>query len=382
MTQDLWHFSRRQLTKQVLDTFNLGLTHALTLFSPRRTGKTEWLLKDLAPAAVERGIRVAYASFWQAQGSPVIALLAALEEAGGPRSWNERLKSWAKAPIGKIALSSELAGMGKAEAELKLDEVKARAADKADLLQLDALLSALAKRDKKLLLLLIDEVQYLASDKAYQPLVAALRTSLDKYRDKVKVVFTGSSRTGLVRMFSEETAPFFHFGQQIDFPPLERDFVEHILNVYSKVTQRKLDADKAWRAFEKLGRSPLHFRSLIERLILTASTDINRALREVQENISEKNNYIGKWNEQKAIDRELLRAIASEQRGLHGKELRNEIGKKFGIPTPEPIAIQNALNRLLEQGIIVRTGKPGTYDFEDTQFKSWLIQEKEASDLI
>lgn len=92
---------------------------------------------------------------------------------------------------------------------------------------LKALLDELGRRDT-LTLLLLDEVQALATSPKHAPFIAALRTGLDLNKDRVKAVFTGSSREGLRRMFSQASAPFFHFGQNLDFPDMDRGFTEHL----------------------------------------------------------------------------------------------------------------------------------------------------------
>lgn len=51
MTDDPWHFERDELAIQTLSLLSSGPAQALTLFATRRTGKTEFLLKDLAPHA-------------------------------------------------------------------------------------------------------------------------------------------------------------------------------------------------------------------------------------------------------------------------------------------------------------------------------------------
>ena len=77
MTKDLWHFERRELALRTLSLLTEGPAQALTLFAPRRSGKTEFLIKDLAPLAEEQGLWAIYASFWQAPLSPVAVLLHA-----------------------------------------------------------------------------------------------------------------------------------------------------------------------------------------------------------------------------------------------------------------------------------------------------------------
>ena len=43
MTNDPWHFKRRTLTGRVLEVLTRGPVQALSLFAPRRAGKTEFL---------------------------------------------------------------------------------------------------------------------------------------------------------------------------------------------------------------------------------------------------------------------------------------------------------------------------------------------------
>ena len=78
MIRDPWHFERGEFTERTITLLAEGPAQALTLFAPRRTGKTEFLLKDLAPLAEKGGHRVIYASFWQAPLSPLAVLLHAL----------------------------------------------------------------------------------------------------------------------------------------------------------------------------------------------------------------------------------------------------------------------------------------------------------------
>ena len=46
---DPWHYARDELALRYFDQFDSGLSHAAVIFGPRRTGETEFLLKDLGP---------------------------------------------------------------------------------------------------------------------------------------------------------------------------------------------------------------------------------------------------------------------------------------------------------------------------------------------
>ena len=72
-----------------------------------------------------------------------------------------------------------------------------------------SIFSSLAGKGK--ILLLMDEVQVLTKKSTNDQFIAGFRTALDINKDLIKVIFTGSSREGLRRMFSQASAPFFHF---------------------------------------------------------------------------------------------------------------------------------------------------------------------------
>ena len=58
-----WHYPRTKFTENVFTMLVDGPIHAVRLFGPRRMGKTEFLLRDLAELAERKGHRVVYASF-------------------------------------------------------------------------------------------------------------------------------------------------------------------------------------------------------------------------------------------------------------------------------------------------------------------------------
>ena len=63
MIDDIWHYPRTALAKQVLGMIESGLSTALVFFAPRRMGKTEFLLKDVYPLAKSKGVLPFYFSF-------------------------------------------------------------------------------------------------------------------------------------------------------------------------------------------------------------------------------------------------------------------------------------------------------------------------------
>ena len=166
----------------------------------------------------------------------------------------------------KLNLSAAIPGTGTgAEAEIDLTRLKGEPPTEL-LLHLDDLLERVSTKARPTILLL-DEVEELARSRSNAPLVPALRTGLDKRRDGLAAVFTGSSRSDLAAMFSNREAPFFHFATPIDLPVLGKPFVDQVLAVFQKTSRRSLDPHGMLDAFDRLHRNPYFFRLLVQTML-------------------------------------------------------------------------------------------------------------------
>ena len=374
MTNDPWHFERSALTERVLDVLTRGPVRALSLFAPRRAGKTEFLIRDLAPGAEARGHRVIYASFWQAPLSPLAVLLQALEKSleGGTLKDRLRTSAWRVAP--KLKLSASVPGTGTgAEAEVDLTRLRGEPPSNL-LLHMDELLGRLSRKAKPAILLL-DEVQELARSRTNAPLVAALRTSLDKRAGTVRAVFTGSSQAGLAAMFSSREAPFFHFATPIDLPALGEPFVNHILDVFGKITKRRLDRGEMIAAFERLHRNPYFFRFLVQTMLYDAELTVGSALDQVRERIAMDLAYPDTWLGLAPLQRETARALATEEPRPFSRAFRASLGAALGEEAPSTGRVQAVLRRLERLGIADTAA--GQWGIADPGFRWWILGEGE-----
>ena len=369
MTGDPWHFRRDELAERVLGTLVRGPAQSLSLFAPRRAGKTEFLIRDLGPYAETQGHRVIYASFWQAPLSPFAVLLHALEkprESGGLAD-RIRTSAWRVAP--KLKLSASVPGTGTgAEAEIDLTRLKGEPPTNL-LLYLDDLLGRVSRRGRPAILLL-DEVQELARSRSNASLVAALRTGLDKRRDGLRAVFTGSSRAGLAAMFSDREAPFFHFAAPIDLPALGSGFVDHFVAVFRRITQRALDRDGMLDAFDCLHRNPYFFRLLVQRLLHDPEHTIGSALDDVRERIAAELGYPEAWLGLTPLQRETARALAEGASRPFSRAFRAALGVAMGGDVPTASQVQAALRKLARLGI-VDTAR-GVWELADPGFGGWI----------
>ena len=229
----------------------------------------------------------------------------------------------------------------------------------------------LAKHPGKILLLM-DEVQVLSRDKKNKDFVAALRTTLDVYKNAIKVIFTGSSREGLRRMFSKSDAPFFHFGQNLPFPEFEQDFTDHMATIYSKTTKRKIDKTVLWNIFLAMDKVPQLLRSLVERLVLHPDLTPEKAKKQLLEEIIEGREYNEMWEKCSVVERLLIKAIMIGEGELFSVDKRKKMAKLMGVSELPVSTLQSAMRSLQRRNIIGSLPKRGVYYIDDPNFKSWL----------
>src|SRR5262245_6421032 len=367
MTTDPWHFPRRHLAEKTYKLLADKLAHALSLFAPRRTGKTEFLLKDLGPMAERRGHRVVYASFWQAPLSPLAVLLHALEASHESGTLWDRARSMAASLTSKLLLSGPIAGTT-VKAEIDLTALAGKPPTEL-LLYLDDLLARLA-RPQKPTLLLLDEVQELARHADNAALVSALRTGLDKNRGGLATVFTGSSREGLQAMFGAREAPFFHFATLIDLPPLGSDFIAHLLGAFERASGRRLNRAAAIDAFATLHNNPYFFRGLLELLLADASLKMSEALRQQRERIAVDLRYPQTWLSLSPLQRATAFVLADGADKPFGNAVRVRIGQLIGTEAPSAARVQAAIRKLASLGLADRW--TGHWMLDDPEFAAWV----------
>lgn len=79
MTDSDWHYSRAKLAKEFMDEFTRYGCRALSNFSWRQVGKTEFLTRDLAPEAIHRKHYPVYVDLWSARSDPARAIANTLK---------------------------------------------------------------------------------------------------------------------------------------------------------------------------------------------------------------------------------------------------------------------------------------------------------------
>jgi hypothetical protein len=208
-----WHFARPELAQYHLQAFDLGLISATALHARRRMGKTEFLTQDLTPAAVERGLAVGYCNLWQEDEDPTEAIAEAVAACSVPGRMLAKVRARLHTPLESLKLSGKVGAFAEGGAEVGF-----KAAEKKQAARLRGAFNAF-DRSRNRGLLLIDEAQVLA-DRGHHALERALRALLDTRKDRLKVIFTGSSEDRLRTMFGDENKAFYNWARVEPLPVL------------------------------------------------------------------------------------------------------------------------------------------------------------------
>lgn len=372
-----WHYERTSLISAVLSGFEAGVSNTITLFAPRRMGKTEFLLYDLIPAASAKGYQTLYVSFWDNPEDPVGSLSGAVERAIHGSSWLQRRKDPSRRSVREVKVGGGVNPVTGVSGQAAVSFDSERAADAESLSQLRSLFHRFLKMHPRVLLCL-DEVQHLATREAFEPLVYFLRTLIDENRERLFVVYTGSSRDGLRQLFSRRKAPLFRSTSQIDLPNLDAGFVRHILSAFEQATSgRTLDPASSMRAFVAMNRVPWDFRAVIEEMILSGESDIESVTERYRESQMEENDYSHIWKSLKPVDRAVLVWLAGDREGgLYQDQAKQFVADHVGMNVSDVSVhtIQNALKRL--RGKHISQVHQGVWEFEDPDFMAWVTDKE------
>ncbi|MHB0992167.1 MAG: ATP-binding protein [Burkholderiales bacterium] len=364
----IWHYPRPLLAKCYLDLLGAGPVSTTSIFAPRRTGKTVFLRQDLTPAAIDLGYRVAYADLWQTRLSPGTALIRGLEEALEPKNLKERIINKVNTPVKKIRAKGEVGALT-GELEIELEGAKKEATELA--LRIEELITHLCAKGP--LLLLIDEAQELARSKETELVATALRTAITKLRDKVRVVFTGSSRTQLAHVFSNTKAPLYSVGASIqDFPLLDRGFVKFVVDKFYAATRRRLNMEEACKEFEKFKCQPEPFLGAIVAVMMNPALSLASACdqQHVEQNKAE--NHEGAWAGLDALQRSLVRLFADNPTEKpFSKTTLTKLAKELGVASLDATSVQFAMRKLGSNNIGSKNPQ-NLFIFESAPFEAWV----------
>jgi hypothetical protein len=368
MQADPWHYPRPELAQKYLQAFEIGLTSAKGLFARRRMGKSEFLEKDLIPAAQKAGYLTTYLNLWDARTQPTGSLIAALQRTLELRGF-AKVAQRLNAPLRKVKAGAKIAGLGEGSVEAELAREPTDGAS-AGAPALGEWLRRFDKRGKRMLLVL-DEAQVLA-DAAHSELAHSLRSGLDSRKQSIKVVFAGSSEPTLRRMFGRSTEPFYNWAPLEPFELLGEDFVKALVAKVNTLSRFRLRQAEALEAFHALKDTPEFFRRYLERFMTNADLGAAAALEHTLEHVFNGKEFSQTWARLLPADQEVLKALTQDVADLHSARTLLRIGMALGLEKAvSKNAPAQALKRLQDQEIITRL-EVGEYRIQDEAFAEWV----------
>jgi hypothetical protein len=337
-------------------------------------GKTEFLTKDLTPAAKSKGYVVGYCNLWQEEQEPAKAIAEAVAAIARPRDLLDKVRAKLSSPVTTLKISGKVGGMAEGSAELGLKDSEKE--------QSGGLRSAFAAFDKSRNpgLLLIDEAQVLA-DRTHRSLEKALRALLDTRKERLHVIFTGSSEDRLRTMFGAEDKAFYNWARVESLQLLGEEFVRELTRRANSLTTVKLNMADALNAFDALKRVPELFRRFLAQYLGNAFEGVAQAIETCKQTVYLEEGFAARWDKMLPADRLLLQAVAAGEADLHGVRSLAKIGKALGLGRPADRSVpQNALKRLRERQMLIQADT-GLYRYEDETFKDWVLAERSDKSL-
>jgi hypothetical protein len=361
---DSWIYRRTSLAKHYIEALDIGMTR-LALFAPRRRGKTLFLINDLAPMAEELGYRPVYANLWDNVDSPHIPILESLRKSYDTLRKRGRLTSLLTTPITKLTI-----GSGIVKGDLHFAK-QPTAPTRDELTEISDLIDKIANLNKKKsLLLLIDEVQHITTHEKFSPLAFTLRTAADKNSKKLRMVFTGSSRTGMNLLFNKSNAAFYQSVERFEFPNLDDNFLIYCQKKLKKDYKIATDFEDLEACFDELDKSPYWFIKVLHKMILH-KISLSKSLTLVMDNIIEAEGYLDIYKKLKPLDKLVMVAIGTNMDEIFSESVVNKftevMRKKIKVST-----VQYTVKKLEALQLITKMSR-GEYVIEQPSLRSFIM---------
>jgi hypothetical protein len=198
----------------------------------------------------------------------------------------------------------------------------------------------------------------------------ALRAGLDVRKERIKVIFAGSSETTLRDMFARASEPFYNWAALEPFPLLGAEFVAFTIKLTNRMARNRLTLEQGMHAFEELHCTPEFFKRFIERYMLYQLQGVEAALAHTRASVFSDENFLKQWSGMNTADQAVLELLARGSTDLHSAAGLSRLSARVGKTATKNTAAQ-ALRRLQAQNMVTRLSI-GDYRVEDEAFAEWI----------
>jgi hypothetical protein len=378
------HFPRLKLAQDTADAMQgkslFGdAPNGLFLAAPRRTGKSTFLQRDLAPELERRGIAVVYVDLWADRTRDPGSLIA---EAIG-KSIETHL-GW----VAKAAKSAHLDSISVGGA-LKLDTSRIGKPDGATL---TAALMMLADTSKKSVALIVDEAQHALTSASGETAMAGLKAARDTInspgQERLMLVMSGSDRDKLLRLVNTSGAPFY--GSTVQrLPDLGKDFVDFVVSLIEAGSPqlKPIDSTKLLQAFQGFGARPQFLSAALADALSPLSEGEGRfedqllqaaRRRQVEDEAQMQSDYLSLRPVEQAVLWRLLEQ-GSRFRPYDAEALKF-YREKLNLPGQVAVKVtaqtaQNAVESIRQRTpALVWKSARGEYSLDDAMMQSWYAK--------
>lgn len=364
MTTDNWYYQRTEFAEKLYDMLVNGPAEAVSIFAPRRSGKTSFLLNDFAKLARKNGHRVIYCDFWQVDDPPLIAVLKLFDQSLKETSLFERLKSVVRNGLNRVSFG--IPGW----IEIEAGNSRQPAMERVNkLFELDWYCERFAKDDKPAIML-FDEFQELENSDDGKRLIAALRSSINVRSQRILPVFSGSSQEGLRKVFSRRDAPFFRFAYPLGMPPLGESFIRYLVALANKKSNLLLDVKPTVEFFERYEQDPYLFKRWLEAKMREANADSDVLMKREVQTMAADFGLPEQWQDFSSEKKEVMYLLATD-----AVKIYNEEGKLIiEVIADESVNVSDSLvegaKHLINDGVLDRWN--GHWEIADRLFKLWI----------
>lgn len=373
-----WHFPRTELAEHYIYVLNTGAVERMMIRAPRRKGKTEFLLDDLAPLAEHSGMRVVYASMWDTREAPHEALLRVLRKAnqkGGFAALKaarlKRMGVGISSPLGAISVEGELRSSPQKAPTSALSEIGGL------LRELAGGRRSTSRQRKKPILLMLDEIQHLATSRAFLPLASTIRTALDELGPALKVIYTGSESAAVRIMFQRRSGLFFASAIEAPFPDLGGDYIAHIALAVRDRSRRTIGEKALASYFKRLDSNPGYLRAFVGTLIMHPSLTLEAVYSSTCLEIERILDYSGRYERLAPLDKKIVETVLKGE-PLFAQASRAKMRESKNKAVPGATRVNKRLAALMKAGILMPGAARGEYLFEDGVFREWVASRHES----
>jgi len=353
------YFPRPELLQAILRQLLSGANVAL--FAPRRHGKTQFVRNELLPSVHESGWFAARVDLWRNRKEPAKGLVEGLEAIAYAQKKTGLLGT-------KLNLKSVRTKFHTPGVDIEGEWVPASDAAPVPDANLENRLANALNRiagHGEHALLALDEFQALA-EPGNENFIAAFRTVLQDLEDRLSVIFTGSSRDGLNRLFQRAKAPLFRSAESVALPNLGDEFVDSRADYLADVANLQVDRDALKLLFPRLRYTPQFLNEVVRGMLVVGDADVDEAHRRWLEG-KRSGEYADLIDSLADEDLAIVLWLAtSGESSVYTTEARGAMaGFMSTADAPGTPRIQSAIRRLVQAGIVDPVGVKGSYELAD-----------------